>query len=228
MDKYQLTTQTRKITGRKVKSLRQEGQTPANVYGKKITSLNIQINTKDFSKLFSKVGESTLIYLKNDSDKDLRPVFITDVVKHPVSGQTLHVTFHQVDLKEKVTAPVPVRLTGEASAEKEKLGILVQQLDELEIEALPTDMPENIQVDISGLSEVGSNIKISNLKLDSKLHIITDPGSIIVQIEALAKEEVVAPPVVTEEVVVPEAEAAAPEGEVTPVKTQPETKEDKK
>ena len=228
MDKHQLTTQTRKITGRKVKSLRQEGVTPANIYGKKTASLSIQINTKDFSKLFSKVGESTLIYLKNDSDKDLRPVFITDVVKHPVSGQTLHVTFHQVDLKEKVTAPVPVRLTGEASAEKEKLGILVQQLDELEIEALPTDMPESIQVDISGLSEVGSNIKISNLKLDSKLHIITDPGSIIVQIEALAKEEVVAPPVVTEEAVVPEAEAAAPEGEAAPVKTQPENKEDKK
>jgi large subunit ribosomal protein L25 len=228
MDKHQLTTHSRKITGRKVKSLRREGLTPASVYGKKTASLNIQINTKEFLNLFSQVGESTLIYLKNDSDKDLRPVFISDVVKHPVSGQALHVTFHQVDLKEKVTAPVPVRLIGEAPAEKEKLGIMVQQLDELEIEALPTDMPENIQVEVSGLSEVGSNIKISNLKLDSKLHIVTDPGSIIVQIEALAKEEVVAPPVTPEAAAVPEAEAAVPEGEAPPVKTQPETKDDKK
>src|SRR3989344_1552279 len=107
MDKHQLSVSDRTISGRKVKQLRQAGLIPANIFGKKITSQNIQVDAKDFSKLYSRVVESTLIYLTTQGAKDLRPVFIKKVALDPVTGRTLHVAFLQVDLKEKVTAPVP-------------------------------------------------------------------------------------------------------------------------
>jgi large subunit ribosomal protein L25 len=231
MDKHELKALARVVRGRKVNQLRKLGVLPANVFGKKITSQNIQVDTKEFSILFAKVGESTLIYLKIDKEKEARPVFVSDVVKHPVTGQFLHAVFHQVDLKEKVTAPVSLKLVGESLAEKEKRGILVQQLDEIEIEALPTDMPEHIEVDVTTLAEVGAHILVKDLKYDkSKLTVKAEPDSIVVQIEALAKEEVAPAPAVAEGEVAPapEGEAVTPEGEVAPAKTPPEIKEDKK
>jgi len=216
MAKHTLAAEPRVLKGREVKKLRSQNIVPANVFGRKVDSVNIQVSAKDFSKLFREVGESTLIYLEIKGEKEPRPVLVSEVTKHPVSGQLLHVAYHQVDLKEKVTANVAVKLSGEAPAEKEKLGILVQQADEIEIEALPTDMPENITVDISSLDTVGSLITIQDLKLDSaKLTIKTALDTIIVKIEDLAKEEVVAPPPAPEAVAegTPAAEEAAPAAE---------------
>jgi large subunit ribosomal protein L25 len=214
-EKHELVCQPRKVLGRKLKKIRAQGIVPANVFGNKITSKNIQANTKEFQKFFSKVGESTLSYLKVEGEKELRPVFVSLVSKHVVTGDLLHVAFHQVDLTQKVSAPVPIVLVGESQAEKDKLGIMVQQLDEIEVEALPTDMPEKIEIAVSSLTEVGAHILVKDIAIDqSKLHIKTDPESIVVQIEALAKEEVVVAPVV---------EAAAPVEGAAPTEGTPET-----
>lgn len=218
----------RKVIGRKVKTLRSEGLSPANIFGSKIPSVNISIDSKTFLKLYSSVGESSLIYLKLDDEKEDRPVFIREVSTHPVTGKLLHVSFNQVNLKEKVSAPVPIELTGESPAEKEKLGILVQQLDELDIKALPADMPEHIQIDVSNLSEVGSNIKVSDLNLDSKLEIETDSDTTIVQIEALAREEVkeVVAAVSPESAETAVGETTEAPKETTPVDKKEETKKE--
>ncbi|KKU74320.1 MAG: 50S ribosomal protein L25, partial [Candidatus Amesbacteria bacterium GW2011_GWB1_47_26] len=181
--KHILKAEPRKITGRKVKSLRSQGLIPANVFGKDVKSQSLQVKASDFSKLYKEVGESTLIYL------DDRPVMVHEVAVHPVTDKILHVDFHQVNLKEKTTAEVAIKLTGEAPAEKEKQGILVQQLHELEIEALPADMPESIEVSIASLAADGDAIYIKDISVSSKLTIKTDPESIVVKIEPLAKEE---------------------------------------
>jgi len=217
MSKHSLKVSKRTVIGRKVKNLRSKGTAPANIFGKKVPSLNISVEVKLFLKTFAEVGESTLLYLEVEGEKEPRPVFVREMVKDPVSGNLLHVVFNQVNLKEKVTAPVPVILSGTAPAETEKLGILVQQLDEIEIEALPADMPENISIDISGLSEVGANISVADLKLDKKFEVKTDPDTIIVQIEALAKEEIAPAPIVAEGEVGP----APVEGEPTPSSESP-------
>ncbi len=229
MEKPKITCQPRIISGHKVKKLRAQGLTPANVYGKKIKSTNIQLDTKKFINLYPRIGESTLVYLQVAGEKEDRPVFISDLVLHPVSGSLQHVVFHQVDLKEKVTAPVAIKLVGESEAEKEKLGILVQQLDELEVEALPTDMPEHIEVEISGLSVAGANIKVADLKIDTaKLTVKTDPGTIIVQIETLAKEEEVVPSPPAEGTIpaegAPVPEGATPATAAAPEKSEPKPK----
>ena len=181
--KHILKAEPRKITGRKVKSLRSQGLIPANVFGKDVKSQSLQVKASDFSKLYKEVGESTLIYL------DDRPVMVHEVAVHPVTDKILHVDFHQVNLKEKTTAEVAIKLTGEAPAEKEKQGILVQQLHELEIEALPADMPESIEVSIASLAADGDAIYIKDISVSSKLTIKTDPESIVVKSEPLAKEE---------------------------------------
>lgn len=194
MSQHKLLAEKRKITGRKVKALRKSGFVPANVFGKDVKSSAIQIKAVDFAKFRKEAGESTLLYLTIEGEKESRPVMIHEIAIHPVSGQILHIDFHQVNLKEKTTALIAVKLTGEAPAEKEKLGILVQQLDEVEVEAFPADMPERLEVSVGTLSAVGDSIRVSDIKPDSKLTIKTDPDSIIAKIEALAKEEIVEVP----------------------------------
>ncbi|KKU29104.1 MAG: 50S ribosomal protein L25 [Candidatus Amesbacteria bacterium GW2011_GWA2_47_11b] len=211
--KHTLKSEPRKITGRKIKSLRAQGLIPANVFGKDVKSQALQIKSTDFAKLYKEAGESTLIYL------DDRPVMIHEVAVHPVTDKILHVDFHQVNLKEKTTANVAIKLVGVAPAEKEKQGILVQQLHELEIEALPADMPEAVEVSVASLTAEGDTILVKDLKLSDKLTVKIDPEAIVVKIEPLAKEEPKEVPVVP---VVPEGEAAATEA--TPAQSAaPET-----
>lgn len=194
-NKHLLKAETRTLTGRKVKKLRVSGQIPANVFGKQIKSISVQIAAPDFNKIYAVVGESTLVYLEVAGENEARPVLVREVSHHPVTGLVLHVDFNQVNLKEKVTAPVEIELVGESPAELEKLGILVQQLDEIEVEALPTDMPEKLEVSVAELKAVDDAILVKDIKVGNDVSIKSDPEAIVARIEALAKEEVVEAPV---------------------------------
>lgn len=216
MSKHTFKADIRTITGRKVKSLRKKGLVPAVVYGKQAKTANLQISAKEFGKLHSQAGESTLIYLQVAGEKEDRPVLIRQVVLDAVNEGVLHVDFHQVNLKEKVKAAVPLKLIGEAPAEKDHLGILVQQLNEVEVEALPTDMPEHFDVDVSGLVDVNQAVLVKDIKVSAKVEVITGADQIVAKIEHMAKEEV-------KEEVAPTPEAPAnPDQEVAPVEGSPE------
>ena len=223
MSKFTLSASPREVIGRQVKKLRKEGITPASLYGKKIKSLSLQVSTKETLSTYKDVGESILLYLKVKGEPDPRPVLVSDVTFHPSTRQLLHVSFHQVDLKEKVTVPVPVELVGDSPAEREKLGILVQQTDSLEIEALPTDMPDHLDADVSSLSEVNQSVYAKDIKLSAKLTLKSDPETIIAKIEPLAKEEKVEAPPPAEEVPAEGAGEAPTPTEVT-AQTKPELK----
>lgn len=203
MTKHTLAYEKRTALGRKVKNLRKNGMVPGNVYSKAAPSENVQVKLADFEKLYKQVGESTLVYLGD------KPTLIRQIVRHPVSGQILHLEFNQVNLKEKVKAQVKIVVIGEAPAVKDGMGIMVQQADHIEIEALPADMPEHFEVDISKLSEAGQAITINDLKLNNKFTALTDPETVLVRIEELAKEEVKEAPAV-------EAAPAAAVDETTP------------
>ena len=188
MDKFKLSAQERKVLGRKVKTLRESGVLPANVYGKKEKSISVKVDLKDFEKVYGKAGETSLVDL--ELGKTTKPVLIDNVQKDPVTGQYLHVDFKQVDLKEKVIAQVPVELIGESPAEKQGLGTLVQQIDEIEVESLPTDIPEKFEIDVSGLEEVDALVHIKELKYNkSKVELKVEKDEIIVKIEPLREEE---------------------------------------
>ena len=193
MDTKTLKAEDRKIEGRKVKALRKQNVIPANIFGNKIKSKSIQVSLKDFENLYKEVGETGVINLDFGSEK--RPVLVHDVQLNPKTDEVLHIDFHQVDLKEKIEAEVPVELTGESPAEKQSLGTVVQYVNEIKVEALPGDLPEKFVVDVSELSEVDQAVFVKDLKMDrSKVEVKNDAEEIIVKVEPPQKEEVAAVP----------------------------------
>ncbi|MBM3205582.1 50S ribosomal protein L25 [Candidatus Shapirobacteria bacterium] len=223
-----LDVEKRKTTGRGVKALRREGLLPANIYGKKVKSLAVQLETKAFLPTFHQAGETGLVELKVVGEITNRPVLIHDVQFHPVTGDPLHADFYQVDLKEKVTAKVPVELIGEAPAVREKIGILIQTLAEVEVEALPGDLPEKIEVNISSLEKVDDGVSVSELKTPSGVKILTEAKEILAKIEPPAKEEVAPPPAEEAPVEEEEVEVAPVEGKETPPQEKPTEEGEKK
>lgn len=217
MDTITLAAEPRKVLGRKVSKLRKEGMLPVNVYGKKIASAAFSVKLSDFLEVYKKAGETSLIDLGG------RAVLVSNVQLNPVSDIPIHVDFRQVDLKEKVTAAVPVEITGESPAEKQALGTVVQYINEIEVEALPVDLPERFIIDKSNLTEVDQAVYIKDLDYDKKkVEVKTDVEQIVAKVEPPQKEEVVevAPTPVEGEV---PAEGAPVEG--APIEGQTESPE---
>lgn len=231
MARSKLTAQKREIFGRKVKKIRNSGILPANIYGKKTKSLAVQVDLKDFTKVYQDIGETGIVDLEVEGEKENRPILIQNVQKHPVGDTFLHADFHQVILTEKVAATIPVELVGEAPAESQKIGILVQIISEIEVEALPTDLPEHFQVDVSGLQKVDDAILVKDIQVDrKKVELKVNENQILAKIEPPAKEEVVVPPPAEEAAPVeekPAGEARPEPSREEPVKGKVE-KEEKK
>lgn len=189
MEKHSLKASKRTVTGKKVKSLRNQGLLPTNIYGKNIKSQAVQVNLKEFQNLFTKVGETGLVDLVVD-EKDTHPVLIHNVQLDPVSDLPIHADFYQVSLKEKITTMVPVIFIGESPAVANKEGVLLTILDKVEVEALPTDLPEKIELNISKLTAVDQELKVQDLKVDtSKITIKSDSNLTLVKVGSLITEE---------------------------------------
>lgn len=180
----QLKAKKRKTFGKKVKHLRREGVLPANIYGKNVKSLAIEVGLLEFEKLKSHVGETEILDLEVADEKKARPTLIHNLQTDPVSGKPLHIDFLQVDLTEKVTIAVPVKLVGEAPTVKEGRGVLLELKNELEVEALPEDLPLEFEVDISNLSQINDAILVKDLKLPKGVEVKVDPEELICKIES--------------------------------------------
>ncbi len=227
-DKITLKVTARKITGRKTRNLRREGILPANVYGKDIKSQAVQLPTKDFKAAFKVAGETSIINLTLDKETKIRPVLIHNVHLHPVTDEFLHADLHQVDLTKKVTVDIPLKMIGEAPAVS-KGGILLQLMDEIEVEALPSDLPDKFEINVSKLKEIGQTINLKDIKVPDKVKLMIDNLSqLVVKIEEPTKEEE-KPEVKPEEEVPAEGEEPK-EGEEVPAEGKPEEDkpEDKK
>lgn len=214
MVSYKLKAQIRKTLGRKVKNLRKQDILPANIYGKKIKSQAVQVDLKDFLSVFDKAGETGLVQL--DLEGKNLPILIHNVSFHAVDSQPLHADFYQVDLKEKVIAEVPLEIIGEPQAVKEKIGVLLNILSEVEVEALPTDLPDKIEVEVDRLKNIDDTIKVADLKVDAEVKILTDKNLEIVKIAPLVSkeaEELIAQETAKKEAEVVEEEVEAPVGE---------------
>ncbi len=185
MAKISLKIEKRDSFGRKVKRLRKAGLIPANIFGMKSESQAISVNAKEFSEVFKKSGETQIIDLNGKS------VLVSNLQKDPISDEIIHIDFRQVSLTEKISAKIPVEIEGESPADKQGLGTVVHQLSEIEVEALPSDLPEKIIVDISILEAVDQTIYVKDLKVDKNVEILTDMESIVVKVEAPTVEEVV-------------------------------------
>ena len=228
MGKIILEASKRDVFGRKVKVLRNQGMLPANVYGKKVKSLAIAVLANDFLKAFKEAGATNLIELKLKGEDKSRQVLATNLQKDPVTDLPIHIDFHQVDLTVKVVVAVPIEVHGEAPAVKEKGAVLIRLLDEVEVEALPQDLPDRIDVDISGLTEFDDSIQIKDLKVSEKVTLKAPAEEAVVMVQEPKKEEEVAPPAEAPaqvgQVEQPEAEAgqSQPQEEEASEKTKDE------
>lgn len=206
----------REVTGKKVKKLRQTGKLPVGVYGKDVKSLSLLVDTKEFLQVYHQAGETGLVELEFASKK--LPTLIADVQWHPLTRLPLHAQFHAVNLTEKIKANVPVELIGESPAVQNKIGLLLQTLMEVEVEALPVDLPEKISLDVSSLTDIDQQFTVKDLTAPKGVEILTGKEEIIVKVapavSAEAKKE-------AEEEAAKKAAAAPAEGAPAPTAETP-------
>jgi large subunit ribosomal protein L25 len=226
MKHTKLKVEKRKVLGKKIKKLRRDGIVPANVYGKSIKSEAVQALFKDFDEVYKEVGETGLVDLEF-GDKTI-PVLIHNVQKN-FRGVVLHADFFQVNLKEKVKASVPLEIIGEPKAVVDKIGLLMNILDEVEVEALPENLPENIGVNVAHLANIDDQITVADLKAPEGVEILTDKEQVVSKIGELITKEAAAEKAAEEaaaEAAKEEtagAEGVAAEGVETPVTEGTET-----
>ena len=190
MDRLSLNAQERIILGKKVKNLRKVGILPGHVFGIKTETEHVSVDTKTFLKTFKEAGATGVIDLKIGAEK-VRPVMVRGVQFDPVSGNPIHIDFYQVDLTQKVTVPVPITLIGD-EPEAVHLGeaIVLQTLNEVQMEALPNDLIDGIEVDISTLVAIDDAISVADLKIDrEKLTILTPEEEIVVKLAPAVSAE---------------------------------------
>jgi len=186
-EKYQIKAELRTVLGRKVKHLRKEGLMPSTVYGNKFENMSVQFKTNELEKLFNQVGESGLVEMLVNEEK--LPILFRNPQYSPISGDIVHIDCYKVNLKEKITASVPLEFIGESQAVKEG-NTLVEVANEVEVEALPADLPEIIEIDLSALNTIDDMITVGDIKLDEKVEMVTSPEQVIVKIEEPRAEEI--------------------------------------
>ena len=197
----QLNASTRELIGKRARRLHREGKLPAVVYGHGGTPAALTLDRLEFQKVFVKSGRTHLVDLVVDGGRTEK-VLVREIQTHPRRQGPIHVDFYQVNLEEKIRVEVPIHLVGESAAVKRGDADIVQPIHELEVECLPTDIPEAFEVDLTPLAEIDSELRVSEIALPKGVTVLADPEDLVVKI--VHKREMK----VEEEV--PAAEAAVP------------------
>jgi len=188
MKQISLDAKSRKITGKKVKSLREKGLIPAVIYGHGANPLSLEINSTDFIKTYQEAGTSTLVDLKIDNDSPVK-VLTHEPQLNPVNSRPIHVDFYRVRMDEKIKTEIPLEFIGESDAVQSEDGTLVTNRDNIEIECLPNDLIPNYQIDISRLKTFNDQITVSDIKLPETIEILTEKEDVIAFVEPPRSEE---------------------------------------
>src|SRR3989344_7289020 len=179
----------RKEFGKKTKSIKANGLVPAVVYGPGVKNISVQVDEKEFKKVFAKAGESSLIELSCEGEKEKKPVLVHEVQKNPVTDSIIHIDFYQADLKEEVEVAVPLVFEGVAPAEKELGGTLNKNMLEIEVKALPQDLPHELKVNVEILKTFEDHILVENLVVPTGVEILKKPDEIVASVLAPVKVE---------------------------------------
>ena len=240
MDFVELHASLKEGTGKKInKKLRSQGLVPAVVYKKGEDAVNLKIDKKDLIKaLHTEAGENVVIklYLDGAKKKKERTVVLKEIQKDAIKDHFLHVDFQEISLTEKLKVKVPVTAKGEAIGVKQEEGVLQHVLWEVEVECLPTNIPEKIEVDVSNL-KMGDALHVKDIKVSEGVKILEDPEGLVFSVEHAKKvEDIVAAPgeeaemtepeVIKEKKEKPEEEAAAEPEKPAAESKKPEEKKE--
>ena len=206
MDKVVLKAEKREVIGKQVKAMRRAGKLPPVIYGRRTEPINVSLDAHSASLVLGKLTSSSLVTIQVDGAE--YPALVREKQRDYIKNRLLHVDFLAVSLDESIRATVSLNFVGVSPAVKDFNAVLVENLESLEIECLPTELPESVDVDISTLLRPGDSIRVRDVKISDKVHILNDPDT-TVAVATFAKVE--------------EEAAAIPGAEgVTPTEAEPE------
>lgn len=212
---YELQAETRTVYGKKVKTLRQAGKIPAEIYGRGRENQSVQLDSKTLRRVLDAAGSNHLISIQVDGQSPVMAL-ARDIQYSILKKDLLHVDFYAVIMTERVALTVPIHLVGESPLVDDQGGTLVSGLNYLEIEALPGNLPEAFEIDISVMKNFSEAILVSDLAIPEGVTVHSSPDSMVATIQPprleAELEEILAETVVAEEEVA-EEEALAAEGE---------------
>ena len=182
MGNVNLEAKSREIVGKKVKRLRNDGWIPAVLFGAKQASTPVQVEERELDRALGQAGSTALIDLQLDSEREPHLVLVRDIQRDVLTSRLQHVDFYQVQLDQKVKTSPALNIVGKAPAVEAGGAILVQILNQVEVECLPTDLIDSIDVDVSSLETLDDSITIGDLHVPSGVTILADPGDIVVSV----------------------------------------------
>lgn len=178
----------RSVTGKQVKALRREGRLPAVMYGHSVEPIAISLDAHEASLILPTLSSSTIVNI--DLDGEERAALVREKQKDYVKNRLIHVDFQIVSLTEKIRAAVRIEVSGISPAVKDFNAVIVHSLSQVEVEALPRDLPERYTIDISNLTAIGDAVYVRDLPVSDKVQVLTPTDDIIVVATGSAPEEV--------------------------------------
>jgi large subunit ribosomal protein L25 len=206
----QLKASKRDLLGKRSRRLHREGKLAAVVYGHNAEPTPLVLDRLEFQKVFVKSGRTHLVDLVVDDRTE--KVLVREIQTHPRRLGPIHVDFYQVSLEEKIRVEVPVHLTGESAAVKRGDADILQPIHALEVECLPTDIPEAFEVDLTPLAEIDAELRVSEIDVPKGVTVLADPDDLVVKIVHKRELKVEEELPVAEAAVPAEGEEAAAEG----------------
>jgi large subunit ribosomal protein L25 len=193
MEKVVLKATKRTVTGKQVSQLRRAGQLPGVIYGHNVNSTAISLEAHSASLAIQRLTSSSIVNIEMEGK--LIPALVREKQKNYIKGTLTHIDFQAISLTEKIRTEVSIHFFGLSPAIKDFNATIVHNMDELEVEALPNDLPERIEVDLSGLAKIGDAIHVRDLSLPATVAVLSSPEEIIAVATATREE---APEVVAE------------------------------
>ena len=173
----------RNVLGKKVKRLREEGVLPANIYGRGLPSIAIQIDSRDFRKVVLSVGIRSMFQLLVEGESDPRHVLVRQLARSGGTGDPIHVDFYQVDLDRPIQTTVAINLVGIAPAVSDLAGTLLQHLETVQVRCLPLNIPSSFEVDVSSLNTFEDSIKITDVNFPEGVEILISEDTSIAGVQ---------------------------------------------
>lgn len=183
MSDVALQTTKRTQTGKAVKVLRNQGLVPGIIYGQGKAAVAVQTDAKKLHKIYHQAGTSKLVNTKVDDEEAISTLFY-DVQQDPLTQQILHFDLYKVKADEAIHTEVPLHFTGDSEAVIVHQAELMKNLESVEVSALPKDLPENIEVDISVLKAIGDSLNVGDLNIPAGVEVLVESETLVVKAEA--------------------------------------------
>jgi large subunit ribosomal protein L25 len=182
-EQVRFAAQKRTALGKAASKLRRQGIIPANIVVQGRESIAVQVNGLELGRFLAKHSATTLLRLTLGGSAGDESVIIQHVQREPVTGAIQHVDFLHIDMAETMRVRLPLHLVGEAPAVKRHGGMLLPLLDHIEVEARPGDLPEALTLDVSGLEELKSSLRVRDIPLPAGIIMLTDEDETVVKID---------------------------------------------